>query len=48
MNSKDRKARATIERRIDYLAKRIAENEKGEKEYDKRELWALQYLLKKI
>ena len=46
--SKDRKALATLERRADFLAQRVAQNNHGKIDHDKRELWALTHVIKMV
>ena len=44
----DKKCITTLERRMDHLARRIACNDYGSKDYDKKELKALKHLLDKF
>ena len=46
--TEDEKCITTLERRMDHLAKRIAGNSYGSKDYDKKELKALRHLLDKF
>ncbi len=48
VTSKDRKAIATLERRSDFLAERVAQNTHGKLDHDKRELWALNHVISKF